>query len=229
MVSLNLTVNFFSTKYTQHSAGCPSLPKHMRVQVCSLDELPCYTGTAHNNVFEDEEEMHNDEMSKNISNEYGSGSEGSTVAEFGNWRRDTEETTHNQNGVGIQEADGRRQSEDLLSSTLGERQHPLFMATTTVHESSSISTSSFSASEGSKNGEAVTLIEEDNGVELDQPIRAVEYDEPSILTSVFSREVDVVDLISPSPGYRIMFSSKKREVSDVCPETIDLTQSPIFV
>lgn len=82
MVSLNLTVNFFSTKYTQHSAGCPSLPKHMRVQVCSLDDLPCYTGTAHNNVFEDEEEMHNDEMSKNISNEYGSGSEGSTVAEF---------------------------------------------------------------------------------------------------------------------------------------------------
>lgn len=227
--NLNLTVNFFSTKYTQHSAGCPSLPKHMRVQVCSLDELPCYTGTAHNNVFEDEEEMHNDEMSKNISNEYGSGSEGSTVAEFGNWRRDTEETTHNQNGVGIQEADGRRQSEDSLSSTLGERQHPLFTATTTVHESSSISTSSFSASEGSKNGEAVTLIEEDNGVELDQPIRAVEYDEPSILTSVFSREVDVVDLISPSPGYRIMFSSKKREVSDVCPETIDLTQSPIFV
>ncbi|KAK7845517.1 structure-specific endonuclease subunit slx1 [Quercus suber] len=41
--SLNITVNFFSTKYTTHSAGCPSLPEHMKVQVCSMDELPCYT------------------------------------------------------------------------------------------------------------------------------------------------------------------------------------------
>ncbi|KAJ9543629.1 hypothetical protein OSB04_023336 [Centaurea solstitialis] len=41
--NLNLTVNFFSTKYTKHYAGCPSLPCHMRVQVRSMDELPCYT------------------------------------------------------------------------------------------------------------------------------------------------------------------------------------------
>ncbi|KAF3630533.1 putative cytochromeB1-like [Capsicum annuum] len=27
-----------------HSAGCPSLPEHMTVQVRALDELPCYTG-----------------------------------------------------------------------------------------------------------------------------------------------------------------------------------------
>ncbi|XP_026425878.1 uncharacterized protein LOC113322077 isoform X2 [Papaver somniferum] len=38
--SLKLTVNFFSTA---HAAGCPSLPKQMKVQVCSMDELPCYT------------------------------------------------------------------------------------------------------------------------------------------------------------------------------------------
>ncbi|KAG0459449.1 hypothetical protein HPP92_022577 [Vanilla planifolia] len=40
--NLNLTVNFFSTKYTIHAAGCPRLPAQMRVNICTLDELPCY-------------------------------------------------------------------------------------------------------------------------------------------------------------------------------------------
>lgn len=41
--SLDLTVNFFSTKYTVHSAGCPNLPDQMKVQVLAMDELPCYS------------------------------------------------------------------------------------------------------------------------------------------------------------------------------------------
>ena len=41
--SLNLAVNFFSTKYVQHSSSCPSLPEHMKVYTRSMDELPCYT------------------------------------------------------------------------------------------------------------------------------------------------------------------------------------------
>ncbi|CAI9107123.1 OLC1v1006411C1 [Oldenlandia corymbosa var. corymbosa] len=41
---LNLTVNYFSTKYMAHAASCPRLPGQMRVRVCSMDELPCYTG-----------------------------------------------------------------------------------------------------------------------------------------------------------------------------------------
>ncbi|XVF46135.1 hypothetical protein PTKIN_Ptkin03bG0002500 [Pterospermum kingtungense] len=41
--SLNITVNYFPTKYTEHSACCPSLPEQMKVQVCPMDELPCYT------------------------------------------------------------------------------------------------------------------------------------------------------------------------------------------
>ncbi|XP_058190608.1 uncharacterized protein LOC131307890 [Rhododendron vialii] len=258
--NLKLTVNFFSTKYTKHSAGCPSLPKHMRVQVCSLDELPCYTGTGHNNIFEDEDERHDDEMCKTMSSENGSrsegstvaefedederhddemcktmssengcGSEGSTVAEFGDWRRTIEETTCNQNGIGIQETIGRRQSGGLLGSTEGDRPHPLFTAPAPVHESSSVTTSSFSESEGSKNRETVILIEENNGIELDRLVRAVDYDEPSILTSVFPCELDVIDLLSPTPGHKIRLGRKKRKVSDVGPETIDLTKSPIFV
>ncbi|XP_022964936.1 structure-specific endonuclease subunit SLX1 homolog isoform X1 [Cucurbita moschata] len=41
--SLNITVNYFSTKYMNNAAGCPSLPGHMRVQVSPIDELPCYS------------------------------------------------------------------------------------------------------------------------------------------------------------------------------------------
>ncbi|KAK9940953.1 hypothetical protein M0R45_017585 [Rubus argutus] len=38
--SLNLTVNFFSTEYTKHAAGCPRLPEQMKVKICPMDELP---------------------------------------------------------------------------------------------------------------------------------------------------------------------------------------------
>lgn len=40
--SLNLTVNFFSTKHMKHLGGCPRLPKQMKVNVCVMDDLPCY-------------------------------------------------------------------------------------------------------------------------------------------------------------------------------------------
>ncbi|PPR82550.1 hypothetical protein GOBAR_AA38169 [Gossypium barbadense] len=42
-ILLNITVNYFSTKYTNHSASCPSLPEQMKVKVSPMDELPFYT------------------------------------------------------------------------------------------------------------------------------------------------------------------------------------------
>ncbi|XP_004153269.1 structure-specific endonuclease subunit SLX1 homolog [Cucumis sativus] len=40
---LNITVNYFSTKFMKNAAGCPSLPEHMKVQVSPINELPCYS------------------------------------------------------------------------------------------------------------------------------------------------------------------------------------------
>uniref|UniRef100_A0A1D1XJG7 Structure-specific endonuclease subunit SLX1 homolog n=1 Tax=Anthurium amnicola TaxID=1678845 RepID=A0A1D1XJG7_9ARAE len=51
--SLNITVNYFSTKYMRHSAHCPRLPKHMRVRVHAMDELPCYLA---NNILDDDDD-----------------------------------------------------------------------------------------------------------------------------------------------------------------------------
>ncbi|XP_058110589.1 structure-specific endonuclease subunit SLX1 [Magnolia sinica] len=51
--TLNLTVNFFSTKYMKHTAGCPRLPEQMEVRVCPMDELPCYM---EGRIFDDTED-----------------------------------------------------------------------------------------------------------------------------------------------------------------------------
>ncbi|CAL5066337.1 unnamed protein product [Urochloa decumbens] len=39
--NLNLTVNFFSSKNTKFTAGCPSLPSQMKTVVCAMEDLQC--------------------------------------------------------------------------------------------------------------------------------------------------------------------------------------------
>ncbi|CAN6203443.1 unnamed protein product [Urochloa humidicola] len=41
--NLNLTVNFFSSKNTKFTAGCPSLPIQMKTVVCAMEDLQCNT------------------------------------------------------------------------------------------------------------------------------------------------------------------------------------------
>lgn len=40
-ISLNLTVNFFSSKNTKFTAGCPPLPSQMKTVVCAMEDLQC--------------------------------------------------------------------------------------------------------------------------------------------------------------------------------------------
>jgi structure-specific endonuclease subunit SLX1 len=39
--SLNLAVNFFSSKNTKFTAGCPLLPSQMKTVVCAMEDLQC--------------------------------------------------------------------------------------------------------------------------------------------------------------------------------------------
>ncbi|CAN6171446.1 unnamed protein product [Urochloa humidicola] len=39
--NLNLTVNFFSSKNTKFTAGCPSLPSQMKTVICAMEDLQC--------------------------------------------------------------------------------------------------------------------------------------------------------------------------------------------
>ncbi|KAI3993631.1 hypothetical protein MKX01_002644 [Papaver californicum] len=65
--SLKLTVNFFSTAYTKYASACSSLPKQMKVQVCSMDQLPCYIGDSQMSVeIDDEEEWEHEDGENGI-------------------------------------------------------------------------------------------------------------------------------------------------------------------
>lgn len=75
---LNLTVNFLSTKHVKYTKGCPPLPSHMMVQICPMDELPCYQGTCGSSKGEHfssgsgpekTPQMFNGEMHQNISSD----------------------------------------------------------------------------------------------------------------------------------------------------------------
>ncbi|CAI0399494.1 unnamed protein product [Linum tenue] len=69
---LNLTVDYFSTKYKNCSPSLPSLPLHIKVRVCPMDELPCYTGTFDNGLLDDggdggEYDFDDDNVCENVS------------------------------------------------------------------------------------------------------------------------------------------------------------------
>ncbi|XP_052187425.1 uncharacterized protein LOC127798127 [Diospyros lotus] len=205
--NLHLTVNFLSTKYTKYSAGCPSLPEHMRVQVCSMDELPCYTGSLH----EDEDE---DGWGDKSSSPCGS----PTDRVDGQRDRLTsikELSTADHSGRA--EDTGTGLSGDLASSNKNQMQ-PLSLSTSPVQ----LSTSGLTYT-----GRDVSVLMEEQpaGEEL-SAVRAADTDPPPKVPC----EVEVIDLLSPSPGYRTTgSSSKKRKVWNACPEIIDLTESPISV
>lgn len=67
VISMNITVNYFSTKYSSHSASCPSLPVHMKVQVCAMDELPCYSGSDDSSMIDDEDSLDCEDRDEEVS------------------------------------------------------------------------------------------------------------------------------------------------------------------
>ncbi|VFQ70995.1 unnamed protein product [Cuscuta campestris] len=85
---LNLTINFFSTKYMKHAAGCPNLPEQMKVRVCSMDYLPCYSGIdwdsfGHDDDVDDDDDAHDDGIEEEGSEEL-TCSQNSSTSEDGN-------------------------------------------------------------------------------------------------------------------------------------------------
>ncbi|XP_048626133.1 structure-specific endonuclease subunit SLX1 isoform X1 [Brassica napus] len=58
---LNLTVNYFSSKYAHHSGVSPSLPPHMKVPVCAMGDLPCFTKGDNDSQPEDEVSLDSNE------------------------------------------------------------------------------------------------------------------------------------------------------------------------
>ncbi|KAE8682402.1 putative Methyltransferase-related protein [Hibiscus syriacus] len=312
--SLNITVNYFSTKYTNHSACCPSLPEQMKVKVCSMDELPCYTGPDES-VCEDD--FDNLDEHEEVGHTYETASEtypneGVTVS-ADNLHSVIHESSHEQfehieengtrklgesSGLGVHNVESLVSTDSLTSkatsveaaecaatSTAGkeslrgmwftyaveaDEDPPPWvkekLSTTDNEKRGDSSTSgvyhtqsfdficsspvrtSFSIVPSLSSGETAegtdtSIIEKESRVQKElsalvggngdqqpwtreKPLTTeveVEVVKDQVPSSDFAREVEVIDLLTPSPSYRVRPCIKRRRISKFSPEIIDLT------
>lgn len=232
---MNITVNFFSTKYMKHCAGCPSLPAHMKTKFGSLDELPCYNEGI-DGLSENEDDTI-DEVQFDDNNISTSGSVPDVSDDLV-----TPDSPQNPNdGDKISEAfEWNKESEarepPLGNSFASQEQSQLFSSTTPLTMKSS-STTSLQRAE---------IIEEDDFMSVmnksDADLSQPEPEQSGATTLVANKnrdvgrtfvvphETEIIDLSTPSPSCRSVLDRKKRRVSSsVGTDFIDLTNSPNFI
>ncbi|PON66179.1 GIY-YIG nuclease superfamily [Trema orientale] len=216
--SMKLTVNYFSTKYTKHSAGCPSLPGHMRVKVCPMEELPCYV-ECDESLVENDDEWDNEEWSREACDANKFAEATSSDSTLGN----SEE--HDQNSIDedtnepcgwISKAEDCKELSSNVSSSSFVRE----IANNTVM-SSLIKDSNFESKRPARE-QSITLVTED----CDQPPRS---------HHILPSEVEVIDVTTPSPVCRSSIwgnkscqreRNKERHTLPSDAEVIDLTTPP---
>ncbi|XP_011080671.1 structure-specific endonuclease subunit SLX1 [Sesamum indicum] len=235
---LNLTVNLFSTKYQKYTSCCPSLPEQMRTQVCSMDELPCYNLNVYVNDDDEEEECN---MTSNLLEPLGNNLRSrSNIHDSPSSRLSTEENV-------LQLINDR---DNATSETIGclaktwvgwpqnshsireeeEDEGPSFIINTTPGGTSCSLASPYIV----EDVQSPRLTKELVTSELDNPLTrrsaiALVADKPLIWSpGDITHKVEIIEIFTPSPCCRVNSGSKKRRPS-LCPEIIDLTNSPMFV
>ncbi|KAJ0260034.1 Excinuclease ABC [Hirschfeldia incana] len=215
--SLNLTVNYFSSKYAHLGGLSPSLPPHMEVHVCPMDDLPCFTKEDDNSQPEDEESLdsNEEEDDDDSSNQNQPGNPTSSyVLDRVCEKAKGPETVHddrlaNFTGFGLL-LDESDEDEVPYSTVLGS-----FKA---MEKEPDIV---FNDRLANFTGFGVEKIVEDkvshSTMEKDCWRRS------NSVTS--TTKVEVIDLMTPSPTCRVRSSMKRPRVS----EFIDLTRSPNFI
>ena len=192
------------------------------MQVSPMDELPCYSGndpSFFDNAWEDEEEPGEKGSSDDGLDQFTAHEETTTQEQFG-WIEEpgylaspkvhySEETREN----------AMRQPADLRASKDEQRQPA----------DSSVRASSFSA-EVTLDDENTSGLSKENNLLTEQSPAADNRGKPKTSSLNASCEIEVIDLLSCSPDYRINPCFKKRRAAaTVHPQVIDLTNSPIFV
>ncbi|KAK1353123.1 Structure-specific endonuclease subunit SLX1-like [Heracleum sosnowskyi] len=230
--SLDLTVNFFSTKYQRHCAGCPCLPEQMNIQMCSMDELPCYTGDEQNmyRLVESDIEK-SDGLTKHKKVKY--------VGLGYNEMKETLDCSIAPNSV-----DSRNRTEKMTpASALNIGGSGLVQPRSSVleynHQQPSCTNKpleevvSCSRVAETFQGNIFPQRKSCNN-ELVSPagrdmpnMKVCSKDEVLIKDPVVLSNVEVVDLSTPESGCRTSLQTKKRRTDDS--KFIDLTKSPIFV
>ncbi|TMX03462.1 hypothetical protein EJD97_016055 [Solanum chilense] len=208
--SLNLTVNFFSTKYKMHSAGCPSLPEHMRVHICALDELPCYTGIDRDE-WENREEC---ESSEELTDEISTNSNSS----FSNQDKDDEQTDWREldERAGENSTRGRELDERAGENSTRGREHSYIIIDSPA-ERCSIQGDFFHIADKKERHQLDDEFGENQANKM--------YDSLATKNAGLPSDIEVIDVFTPP----VRADNKRRRLSASVPEIIDLTDSPIYV
>jgi len=231
---MNITVNFFSTKYMKHCGACPSLPAHMKTKIGSLDELPCYSI---NGLSENEDDNIDDVELDDNNNTSASASVPDVSDDL-----DSPDSPKNQiHGEKINEAfewikesEATEPSGNSLSS---QEQHLQISSTTPLMKKSSSSSTTTTLLQ------RIEIIEEDEFMNVmnksDSGLSEPAAQSDATLAAntngsigkifVVPHEAEIVDLSTPSPTCRSVLDRKKRRVSSSVTDFIDLTNSPNFV
>lgn len=217
--SLNMTVNFFSTKYTKHTASCSTLPRHMKVQVCSMDELSYYSGDNLDiyednlDINEDDREIEDDkEIEDNhvlgASNEQqqNSDNQGTVEASSSQGTSSAEESNLEQYLPELYQSPGKYISPTTVLSEGEEKDSNKSSVMSSEVEGASCYSGSFTVAGSSEDSNVIKPAR--FHLEIDQPLRN-HFSSPRILSDDegkdsnkfcgISSEAEVIDLFSPSP------------------------------
>ncbi|KAL1192752.1 hypothetical protein V5N11_030837 [Cardamine amara subsp. amara] len=220
--SLNLTVNYFSSKYAHHGGLSPSLPIHMKVQVCAMDDLPSFAKVDNSSQPEDDEslEVNEEEEEKDDSSNQSQSddlSQGEKELHDRHFEKAKEtETVYdndrlaNFSGFGLLD---ESLEDEVSHSTVGSTEVIMEKEPKTVFDDDRLA-----------NFTGFGLVEID-----EVSTEAMEKDcwrrRNPIASKTTEVQVEVIDLMTPSPSCRVGSSMKRRRVS----EFIDLTMSPNFI
>ncbi|XP_044484263.1 uncharacterized protein LOC123210117 [Mangifera indica] len=234
--SLTITVNYFSTKYSKHAASCPSLPDHMEVQVCSMDDLPCYT-RRDESLFGDEGGWGDEDCDETSDN---SGSLGETSTDK-SINASSDFLLANEEAFCERFAQVKQYGEVLArdSSSQGvDCQQSLGLINLQTALTSSVVTNipSTATIQGCRNElglqrseQFITAVDADENQQpclWEKQFKTTEVtnkDQQTVQSSHASQNVEVIDLLTPSPSCRVRSCGKKRRVSSLSPVIIDLT------
>ncbi|XP_075515446.1 uncharacterized protein LOC142550087 isoform X2 [Primulina tabacum] len=227
--SLNLAVNFFSTKYRNQTSGSPTLPQQMRTQIHSMDELPCYNWSntgANDDLSSDEDHDSTDILQESTHEsieaarkESDSPSSRGFEEIFQNHSSENDDTSHESSGCSKENWIGTK---NLLHCREENKRYP-----SPPNRAESSLVSSFCNIVSYVEDEQIpVLVEEWDKKQLTTYVASE--DQLSIHRPCIPRKVEVIDIFTPSPCRMISSGSKKRKAV-AYPEIIDLTKSPMFV
>ncbi|XP_006294402.2 uncharacterized protein LOC17889860 [Capsella rubella] len=234
--SLNLTVNYFSSKYAHYGGLAPSLPLHMKVEVCAMEDLPYFTKLDNSSQPEDDESPEvNEEAEDEDSNQSQPGNSGASSQDdlypgekelhdrhFEKAKEPVtvldEDRLANFSGFGSLEEEA---VEDEVSHSPVGSIEVMDKEPETVFVDRLANFTGFGLVEIVEDEEVSHgTVRNTEAMEKDSWIRR------NLITSTTTEvDVEVIDLMTPSPSCRAGSSMKRRRVS----EFIDLTRSPNFI